>query len=115
MKRDELEACLEARRLLGRKAYFVPRLLQLRLELVDPTKVHLPQGLFEPKILDLLYNTLNKHIEAAKQGKTTSEIEGEQAKEKEGKSLDIREQVRNVFHIGDHKRMSNEALQTLRR
>ncbi|KAG6617439.1 white protein [Phytophthora cinnamomi] len=105
MKRDELEACLEARQLLGRKGYFVPRLLQLRLELVDPTKVHLPQGLFEPKILDLLYDTLNKHIEAAKQGKTTSEIEDEQAKKDgiEGKLQDIREQVRNVFHIADDK------------
>ncbi|KAE8988123.1 hypothetical protein PR001_g22134 [Phytophthora rubi] len=102
MKRDELEACLEARQLLGRKGYFVPRLLQLRFELVDPTKVHLPRGLFEPKLLDLLYDTLNKHIEAAKQGKTTSEIEDEQAA-KERKPMGIREQVRNVFHISDDK------------
>ncbi|GMF18738.1 unnamed protein product [Phytophthora lilii] len=74
MKRDEVEACLEARQLLGRKGYFVPRLLQLRLELVHPTKVHLPQGLFEPKVLDLLYDTLYKHIDAAKQGKTAQKL-----------------------------------------
>ncbi|KAG7388241.1 hypothetical protein PHYPSEUDO_012899 [Phytophthora pseudosyringae] len=101
MKRDELEACLEARQLLGRKAYFVPRLLQLRLELVDPTKVHLPQGLFEPSLLNLLYDTLNKHIEATKRGKTTSEVEEEDT-EKEAKPLDIREQVRQVLHIGNN-------------
>ncbi|GMF33371.1 unnamed protein product [Phytophthora fragariaefolia] len=101
MKRGELEVCLEARQLLGRKGYFVPRLLQLRFELVDPTKVHLPQRLFDPQLLDLLYDTLNKHIDAAKQGKTTSEVEDEGAKEK--KSLDIRDQIRNALHIDNDK------------
>jgi hypothetical protein len=113
MKRKELEECLEARQLLGRKGYFVPRLLELKFDLVDPTKVHLPRRLFEPKLLDLLYATLNQHIAAARRGKTPSEVEEESKNNTKG--LDIREQVRQVLHIGksDKDSEQRDAVETL--